>query len=135
MGVETLDPLRTHQERIGNDQPCAAGVSRRQPDTKRAARHRGLFRWRDYRPIVHGWKGEPVFRSAAVRRRHAVTGFRAAVAYGAGLPGYPSQDEIRRDLDGKDLACWCLLSAIGPKILANLVELIAEAGKDAGRSE
>lgn len=71
------------------------------------------FRWSDYRPIVHDWKGEPVSRSAAVRRRHAVTGFRTAVAYGAGLPDYPSKDEIRRDLDGKDLACCCPLPEPG----------------------
>lgn len=71
------------------------------------------FRWSDYRPIVHDWEGEPVFRSVAVRRRHAVTDFRTAVAYGAGLPDYPSKDEIRRDPDGKGLACWCPLPEPG----------------------
>ncbi|MER5424254.1 DUF4326 domain-containing protein [Streptosporangium roseum] len=71
------------------------------------------FRWSDYRPIVHDGEGEPVFRSVAVRRRHAVTGLRTAVAYGAGLPDPPSKDEIRRELDGRDLAYWCPLSEPG----------------------
>ncbi|WP_239162133.1 DUF4326 domain-containing protein [Acrocarpospora phusangensis] len=29
------------------------------------------------------------------------------------FPRYPSNDEIRRDLDGKDLACWCPLPEPG----------------------
>lgn len=48
--------------------------------------------------------------------------------------GYPSDEEIRRELDGKDLACWCPLPAEGePDVChaAVLLALIAMEAPDA----
>lgn len=71
------------------------------------------LRWTDYQAVVGDWEGEPVYRTEVRRRRYAVVDFQAAVEYSAGLPGYPSKDEIRRELAGKDLACWCPLPEPG----------------------
>lgn len=51
---------------------------------------------------------EPIRVADSERRRWAVVDFESAVRFENGtLPDYPSQDEIRRDLAGKDLVCWC----------------------------
>jgi hypothetical protein len=67
------------------------------------------YRWQEYRSVAYDSDGEAFTVSAASRRRFAVTDFQAAVAYQIGgfLPGYPSREEIRHELAGKDLACWC----------------------------
>ena len=49
------------------------------------------------------------YRSPATRRRWAVVDFESAVRHGDGLTGYPSREEIRQHLRGKDLVCWCPL--------------------------
>lgn len=45
----------------------------------------------------------------ADRRRWAVSDFKNQLVYGNGFPGFPTIDEIRAELAGKDLACWCPL--------------------------
>ena len=73
------------------------------------------IRWDDYRkypePYYPG-TGEPLDADDmrripdAERRRWAVVDFKAALMAGD-LPDYPSLDEIRAELRGKDLVCWC----------------------------
>jgi hypothetical protein len=68
------------------------------------------YRWTDYQAVtVPLWSdGEPHYTSPATRRGWAVTDFEAAVDYDdKPLRGYPSHEEIRRELAGKDLVCWC----------------------------
>lgn len=72
--------------------------------------------WSDYPSVAYDFDGEPFAVSPAVRRRHAAVDFESALLYeGGGFPGYPSRDEIRRELAGKDLACWCPLPAPGER--------------------
>lgn len=51
--------------------------------------------WRDYPPDLPD----------AERRLRAVHEFRTRLALGTA--GYPSRDEIRAELAGRDLCCWC----------------------------
>lgn len=68
-------------------------------------------RWTDYPDSWVSEDGEHFSISVAQRRRTAVVDFEAVVRYGAGswFPGYPNVEEIRRELAGYDLACWCPL--------------------------
>lgn len=53
---------------------------------------------------------EPIGVSKMSRRRFAVVDFEALVkGWVDGGPSYPSLDEIRSELAGRDLACWCPL--------------------------
>lgn len=68
------------------------------------------YRWSDYPTVASaGWgDDDPQRIPESTRRRHAVTDFRSAVAFGDSPPtGYPTVDDIRRELAGRDLACWC----------------------------
>jgi hypothetical protein len=69
------------------------------------------YRWQEYRKLSHDSEGEAFSVSPEARRRYAVIDFEAAVAYDiGGWPlGYPSREEIRHELAGCDLACWCPL--------------------------
>jgi hypothetical protein len=69
------------------------------------------FRWSDYpaTQTFEGIEGGPISISVAERRRWAVVDFRASVAARCGDGEYPSVTEIRSDLAGRDLACWCPL--------------------------
>ncbi|KAB8186985.1 DUF4326 domain-containing protein [Nonomuraea phyllanthi] len=71
------------------------------------------LRWTDYPSVRFDCDGEPFSSPTSARRRYAVVDFQAAVAYSGGMSGYPSKDEIRRELAGKDLACWCPLPEPG----------------------
>lgn len=70
------------------------------------------YRWSDY-PTTHQIDGETIPIAPTTRRRNAVVDFTAAVKYEIGKIDYPSLDEIRRELRGKDLACWCPLPEPG----------------------
>ena len=54
---------------------------------------------------AHGWMDRTTARAISVRV------FREMLAdpQARALNGYPSDDEIREQLAGKDLACWCPL--------------------------
>ena len=53
---------------------------------------------------------EMVPNSKPARCRWAVVDFTSLVCFGIGdRKAYPSDDEIRRELRGHDLACWCPL--------------------------
>lgn len=88
------------------------------------------FRWTDYQAVVADMEGELSFRTVEHRRRYAVVDFQAAVAYGGGLPGYPSREEIRRELAGKDLACWCPLPADGEPDNCHAAVLLSLANEE-----
>lgn len=47
--------------------------------------------------------------TAEEARLSAVVDFRAQIEYGIGRRPYPTPPNIRRELAGKDLACWCPL--------------------------
>lgn len=75
------------------------------------------FRWDQYHqyPSAHYLDGTPREHEDmgripdAVRRAHAVQDFRNSLLHG-GIPArYPSVDDIRGELAGRDLACWCPL--------------------------
>ncbi|WP_027930724.1 DUF4326 domain-containing protein [Amycolatopsis thermoflava] len=55
--------------------------------------------------------GEPyIHRFDDNQRRHfAVSDFENGLLHGKWLTDYPSPEEIRRELAGKDLVCWCPL--------------------------
>jgi hypothetical protein len=67
------------------------------------------YRWSDYpaRRSGTGWDGEYVTYTFTVtdRRRWSVTDFQ--YQYLLEHPDAPSREDIRRELAGKDLACWC----------------------------
>ncbi|MDQ0376593.1 DUF4326 domain-containing protein [Amycolatopsis thermophila] len=66
--------------------------------------------WRAYPTMHHDAEGEAWPISDAERRRFAVSDFEAEVVYGAGRrASYPSDEEIRRELRGRHLVCWCPL--------------------------
>lgn len=68
------------------------------------------LKWTDYPATRQTEECGPVSVAPAARRRFAVTDFAAAVQYGIGrFDGYPSAEEIRRELAGRDLVCWCPL--------------------------
>lgn len=68
------------------------------------------FLWTSYPTIWTSPDGEPFAVTDADRRRKAVTAFEEAVRDDIGeITGWPRQVEIRRDLVGRDLACWCPL--------------------------
>lgn len=50
---------------------------------------------------------DPQRFSDSTRRRWAVTGFISIARYRIGAGDYPSIQEIRQELAGKDLLCWC----------------------------
>lgn len=85
------------------------------------------LRWSDYNPLRFNEDGEQFRLTDAALRRFAVVDFRATVAFGIGrFEGYPSIEQIRAELAGKDLACWCPL---GPCHADVLIE-IANAPED-----
>lgn len=75
------------------------------------------IRWDEYRKYPSPYwpgSGEPLDAEDmrripdAERRRWAVVDFEAALLHEIGqLPGYPSIEEIRAELAGRDLCCWC----------------------------
>lgn len=71
------------------------------------------YHWSNYPalPSVEWGDDDPQRVPESIRRRHAVTDFRSALVYSIGgtLAGYPTKEEIRTELAGKDLACWCPL--------------------------
>jgi len=67
--------------------------------------------WRGYSAASSSLDGDEVLVSDAERRRWAVVDFDDALrrtGFGLRLP-YPTAEEIRAGLSGKDLACWCPL--------------------------
>jgi Domain of unknown function (DUF4326) len=66
-------------------------------------------RWDEYPAIRVDDDGEPFRISPTARRGFAVTDFQSQVVYGDGYRGYPALADIRRELAGRDLACWCPL--------------------------
>jgi hypothetical protein len=75
------------------------------------------YRWSDYPPVYTGTSidGETyeVHRPPSVRRQWAVTDYRAQcldqIARGLGPDDWPTVEDIRAELAGEDLACWCPL--------------------------
>ncbi|TDD31657.1 DUF4326 domain-containing protein [Actinomadura sp. KC06] len=63
-------------------------------------------------PFAVGATGVPD-RATAVARFTTLLAMRAAGAVLPTLPDFPSADEIRRELAGRDLACWCPLPHVG----------------------
>lgn len=52
----------------------------------------------------------------------------AELARGQGIPDYPSVDEIRLELQGRNLACWCpLVDADGNRVPCHADVLLALA--------
>lgn len=91
------------------------------------------IRWANYPVTVSvGDEGERERVSDATRRDWAVTDFEAAIKYGPErLPGYPSVDEIRTELAGRDLACWCpLTDENGHPVRCHADVLLAIANSD-----
>jgi hypothetical protein len=85
------------------------------------------FRWQDIPAYKYHEDGEPYRVSDWWRRRWAVIDLKASLdpEYGIPVAGYPSRDEIRRELAGKDLACWCKL---GDPCHADVLLAIANSG-------
>lgn len=81
------------------------------------------YRASDY-PRVRLLEGEAIGVPAAERRRFAVVDFKAAVKYGIGRVDYPSTEDIRRELAGKDLACWCPLPEPGAPDICHAAVLL-----------
>lgn len=76
----------------------------------RPSRWGNPFDWRSYPSVTFPLGAEEwVGVSAESRRRSAVVDFEALVKGWVGGPAYPSLDEIRSELAGRDLACWCPL--------------------------
>jgi hypothetical protein len=55
--------------------------------------------------------GNPIVASGkdTRARREAIERFKALLAHGRRPGDYPTDDEIRRELAGHDLVCWCPL--------------------------
>ncbi len=66
---------------------------------------------------VHGslldHHGGPAYNGLDTARYFATKFFEADLLHGVYGDAYPSVEEIRRELAGKDLACWCPLPAPG----------------------
>jgi hypothetical protein len=79
----------------------------------RPGKYGNPFLWTDYPTTAPGDDGALVRISDADRRRFAVDDFEAAVWFQAvGWPvGYPTVEEIRAELAGCDVACWCPLGS------------------------
>lgn len=87
------------------------------------------IKWTDYPATRQTEEGDQHAVTPAMRRRFAVTDFRATVQLAIGrFIGYPSADEIRRELAGSDLACWCPLDQ---PCHADVLLEIANSGSDA----
>ncbi|MBO0850013.1 MAG: DUF4326 domain-containing protein [Pseudonocardia sp.] len=100
----SVSPVRIQLRRVkGWRKPAGVIV------VARPTRWGNPYRWTDYLSTWVDEDGVEHTRPAAERRRLAVVDFEAAVRYGIGgrPDGYPAVDEIRRDLAGRDLACWC----------------------------
>ena len=69
------------------------------------------YRWDEYRSAHVDEDGERWPIPEERRRSFAVIDFRAAMdpEYGFGVGDYPDRETIRRELAGRDLACWCPL--------------------------
>jgi hypothetical protein len=70
------------------------------------------YDWTTYPAIVHGFgadDGEPQRVPDSERKRWAVVDFKSVCVHEIGSFQYPSRAEIRAELAGKDLACWCPL--------------------------
>ena len=70
------------------------------------------YRWDEYArwtPADEDGERRPI--PEARRRSSAAIDFRVAMdpEYGFGIGDYPDRDAIRRELAGKNLACWCPL--------------------------
>jgi uncharacterized protein DUF4326 len=73
--------------------------------------------------------GDPAVpdREAAVAHLGTLIGMRAAGIELKSLPAYPSLDEIRRELAGRDLACWCPPARNGQPDMCHAALLISLA--------
>lgn len=60
--------------------------------------------------------------SDSQRRSWAVTDFENAWVYGRWLDGYPTPEQARAELAGRDLACWC---PVGEKCHADVLLTVA----------
>lgn len=73
------------------------------------------YRWQDYPawPPTHMADGEiddePRRIPDTTRKWWAVVDFKSVCLHEIGSFQYPSREEIRRGLRGRDLACWCPL--------------------------
>lgn len=68
------------------------------------------FNWTDY-PRIQWAEGDPVLVSEVQRRVRAVKDFRSLLLHRTDDSfSYPSYEEIRAELAGKNLGCWCPLS-------------------------
>lgn len=84
------------------------------------------YRWTEYRTVAYDADGEAFRVSDSARRRYAVVDFEASLhpVHGYALSGYPSREEIQRELRGKDLACWCPLPAPGERDICHAAALL-----------
>jgi UPF0042 nucleotide-binding protein len=64
------------------------------------------YRWSDYPTNVDS-DTEPIWVPDSQRRRNAAIDFDWALRNGTLPSTYPSIEQIRRDLAGRDLVCWC----------------------------
>lgn len=86
------------------------------------------YRWNEYATMTQPDEDGDRYRVPEARRRtYAVIDFKAAMDpdYGFGIGQYPDHETIRRELAGRDLACWCPLDQ--PCHADVLLELANEA--------
>lgn len=68
------------------------------------------FLWTSYPTTWVSPDGESFAITDAARRGKAVAAFEEAVRDDIGvITGYPTKVDLRRELGGRDLACWCPL--------------------------
>lgn len=83
------------------------------------------YRWSEYPAVRWDMDGEPHRNSKGDRQRWSVTDYRFQfLAEVHGHKDAPTREEIRRELAGKDLACWC---ALGDPCHADVLLEIANA--------
>jgi uncharacterized protein DUF4326 len=78
-------------------------------------------------PYVVGAPGIPDAATATGRLAALIAMRSGSLAAGevvAALPSYPSVEEIRAELAGRDLACWCRLPAPGEPDLCHAAVLL-----------
>lgn len=92
----------------------------------RPSRWGNPYRLEDYQ--FESRDGVPVARDYDGARAMAVRDFEAALALGGILPF--TEEDVRRELRGKDLACWCPLPDDGRPDICHAAVLLAVANQE-----
>jgi hypothetical protein len=99
----------------------------------RPSRWGNPYRWQNV-PATHEVDGETFAVSDVERRRWAVLFFRAQIEDGMGILPAPSMEEVRNELAGKDLACWCPLTQPDGRPMPCHADVLLElANRESGR--